>query len=249
MAGLSSTARAIVRHLEARGASFLIEIVRASGQLESRTEDALWELVARGLVTGDGIAGLRVLLTKGEAKREPHRRFRALRGGLARARHVPVGRWSLLREPGEAGAHPGPNPEADEVFARQLLRRYGVMFRDLLARESCAPSWRTLLGSYRRLEARGEIRGGRFVDGFTGEQFALPEAVEALRAIRRARDGREVMLLAAADPLNLVGILTPGGRVSPVSGQAVLYEDGVPVEVGELHSLRAKLRRGQLAQN
>ncbi len=245
MAGLSSTALNIVRHLQVRGALFLIEIVRASGQLESRVEDALWELVACGLVTGDGIAGLRLLLTKGEAKREPHRRFRALRGGLARARHVPVGRWSLLREPGEAGARPAASPEADEAFARQLLRRYGVMFRDLLARESCAPAWRTVLGIYRRLEARGEIRGGRFVDGFTGEQFALPEAVEALRAIRRTRDGREVMLVAAADPLNLVGILTPGGRVSPVSGQAILCVDGVPVEVGELHSLRAKLRRGE----
>ncbi len=244
MVGLSSTGRAIVHHLQARGASFLIEIVRASGQLESRVEDALWELVARGLVTGDGIAGLRLLLTKGEAKREPHRRFRALRGGLARARHVPVGRWSLLREVGEAGARPAASPEADEVFARQLLRRYGVIFRDLLARETCAPAWRTLLGIYRRLEARGEIRGGRFVDGFTGEQFALPEAVEGLRAIRRARDGREVMVVAAADPLNLVGILTPGGRVSPVSNQAVLYVDGAPVEVGEAHRLRAKLRQG-----
>jgi ATP-dependent Lhr-like helicase len=247
MSGLSSTARAVVRHLQTRGASFLLEIARTAGHLESQIEEALWELVSRGLVTGDGIAGLRLLLAKGEAKREPHRRFRAIRGGLARARHVPVGRWSLLREPGEAGIGQAAAEEVEEIFARQLLRRYGVVLRELLARETRAPSWRTLLGIYRRLEARGEIRGGRFVDGFSGEQFALPEAVEALRAVRRNREEREVVLVAAADPLNLVGILTPGGRVSPLSGQAILYVGGVPVEVGEPHSLRAKLRRGQAA--
>jgi ATP-dependent Lhr-like helicase len=243
MAGLSSTARAVLRHLQARGASFLVEIAKATGNLESQTEEALWELVARGLVTGDGIAGLRMLLVKGEAKREPYRRFRAIRGGLARARHVPVGRWSLLRELGDVTRGKSADVETDETFARQLLRRYGVMFRDLLAREIRAPSWRTLLGIYWRLEARGEIRGGRFVQGFTGEQFALPEAVEALRAVRRRRDGQEVVLVAAADPLNLVGILTPGSRVSPLSGQAILYLDGVPVEIGEPFTLREKLRR------
>jgi ATP-dependent Lhr-like helicase len=247
MSGLSSTARAVVRHLQTRGASFPIEIARTTRHLESQIEEALWELVAHGLVTGDGIAGLRLLLAKGEVRREPHRRFRAIRGALARARHVPVGRWSLLREPGSASVGQVAAAEAEETFARQLLRRYGVVLRELLARETRAPSWRTLLGIYRRLEARGEIRGGRFVDGFSGEQFTLPEAVEALRAIRRNRDEREVVLVAAADPLNLVGILTPGGRVSPLSGQAILYVGGVPVEVGEPHSLRAKLRRGQAA--
>jgi len=246
MGGLSSTARAVLRHLQARGASFLIEIAKAIGALESQTEEALWELVARGLVTGDGIAGLRMLLARGETKREPHRRFRAIRGGLARARHVPVGRWSLLRQPGDAIRSREAGSATDEAFARQLLRRYGVIFRDLLERETRAPSWRTLLGIYWRLEARGEIRGGRFVQGFTGEQFALPEAVEALRAVRRKRDGQEVVLVPAADPLNLVGILTPGGRVSPLSGQAILYVDGVPVETGEPHALRTKLARDQL---
>jgi ATP-dependent Lhr-like helicase len=118
-----------------------------------------------------------------------------------------------------------------------------VIFRDLLARETRAPSWRTLLGIYWRLEARGEIRGGRFVQGFTGEQFALPEAVEALRAVRRKRDGQESIVVAAADPLNLVGILTPGGRVSPLSGQAILYVDGVPAKIGEPFTLREKFRR------
>jgi len=240
LAGLSSTARTVIRHLQTRGASFLIEIARGTGHLESQIEEALWELVTRGLVTGDGIAGLRLLLTKGEAKREPYRRFRAIRGGRAMARHVPVGRWSLLREPGDTGDRQTAGPDAEEGMARQLLRRYGVVLRDLLARETRAPSWRTLLGIYRRLEARGEIRGGRFVGGFTGEQFALPEAVEALRAIRRKRDGQEAVLVAASDPLNFVGILTPGSRVSPLSGQAILYVDGVPVEVGEPHRLRAR---------
>jgi ATP-dependent Lhr-like helicase len=127
-----------------------------------------------------------------------------------------------------------------------LLQRYGVIFRDLLARETRAPAWRTLLGIYWRLEARGEIRGGRFVQGFTGEQFALPEAVEALRAVRRKQDGQEVILVPAADPLNLVGILTPGSRVSPLSNQAILYVNGVPVEIGELHTLRTRLARDQL---
>jgi ATP-dependent Lhr-like helicase len=246
MAGLSSTSRAVLRHLQARGACFLAEIAKATGNLESQTEGALWELVARGLVTGDGIAGLRMLLDKGEAKREPYRRFRAIRGGLARARHVPVGRWSLLREPDDATRSRGEDPGTDEAFARQLLRRYGVIFRDLLARETRAPSWRTLLGIYWRLEARGEIRGGRFVQGFTGEQFALPEAVESLRAVRRKWDGQEVILIAVADPLNLVGILTPGSRVSPLSNQAILYVDGVPVEIGEPHALRTRLRGDEL---
>lgn len=157
-------------------------------------------------------------------------------------RHVPVGRWSLLREPEAPATRQEPEREAEEAFARQLLRRYGVMLRELLARETRAPVWRTLVGIYRRLEARGEIRGGRFVAGFSGEQFALPEAVDTLRAIRRRREGREAMLLSASDPLNLVGILTPGNRVSPLSGQTILYLDGVPVDAGHPGSLRARLR-------
>jgi ATP-dependent Lhr-like helicase len=176
-------------------------------------------------------------------------RFRAIRGGLARVRHVPVGRCSLLREPGDATRSRGEDPGRDEAFARQLLRRYGVIFRDLLARQTRAPSWRTLLGINWRLEARGEIRGGRFVQGFTGEQFALQEAVESFRAVRRKRDGQEVILMAAADPLNLVGILTPGSRVSPLSSQAILYVDGVPVEIGEPHAIRARLQRKQLSSS
>jgi ATP-dependent Lhr-like helicase len=239
LAALSPVARAVGQHLQARGASFLGDIAKAIGQLESRVEDALWELVSRGVVTGDGIAGLRVLLAKGDAKREPHRRFRSLRGGLARVRHVPVGRWALLRHADDPGHSRKTGAETEELLARQLLRRYGVVLREVLARETRAPSWRRLVEIYRRWEARGEVRGGRFIDGFSGEQFALPEAVEALRAVRSKSDGREAIVIAAADPLNLAGILTPGNRVSPLSGLAILYVDGVPVEIGEPHRLRA----------
>ncbi len=125
--------------------------------------------------------------------------------------------------------------------ARQLLRRYGIVFRELLARERRIPSWRSLLRLYREMELRGEIRGGRFVDGFVGEQFALPEAVDELRAVRRRTGEEETVIIAASDPLNLVGILTPGERVSPLSRQMILYERGVPVEIGTLGAIRHRL--------
>jgi ATP-dependent Lhr-like helicase len=127
-----------------------------------------------------------------------------------------------------------------------LLRRYGVVFRDLLARENNLPPWRTLLQVYRRWEARGEIRGGRFVHGFVGEQFALPEALEALRAGRRASKLEEPVIVAAADPLNLVGILSPGARVSPYSNQVIAYHRGVPIEIGALGAVLSRIQ--QVAQ-
>jgi ATP-dependent Lhr-like helicase len=117
------------------------------------------------------------------------------------------------------------------------------MFRDLLARESYAPSWRSLLAVYRRLEARGEIRGGRFINGFVGEQFALPEAVERLRAERRCKDSDEPVVISSADPLNLVGILTPGGRISPYSNQVIAYRNGTPVEIGLLGAVLSRLQQ------
>jgi ATP-dependent helicase Lhr and Lhr-like helicase len=117
------------------------------------------------------------------------------------------------------------------------------VFRDLCARERWRTSWRALLQALRRLEARGEVRGGRFVEGFVGEQFALPEAVDALRAVRRQRAGDEIVLVAAADPLNLLGIVIPGGRVSPFSGQVIAYRNGAPAEVGELGTVLSELRR------
>jgi ATP-dependent Lhr-like helicase len=153
---------------------------------------------------------------------------------------MPVGRWSLWRT-GEGGD----GLEADKIAehqARQLLRRYGVVFRELLARENCAAPWRVLQQFYRRLEARGEIRGGRFITGFVGEQFALPEAVDRLRAERRSQHKQEPLIIAAADPLNLVGVLSAGARVSPYSQQAIAYDNGAALEVGTLGSLRSKLQ-------
>ncbi len=234
---LSHDARLIADFLAREGASFLGDIARATGLLPSAAEDALWELVARGLVTGDGFAGLRALLAPPESPR-PERRLRALRGGRAARRPLPIGRWSLLR------ARPVDARSADVVedAARQLLRRYGVVVRELLARETLVPPWRTLLGVYRRLEARGEVRGGRFIAGLVGEQFALPEAVEALRATRREDDHAHVVVVAAGDPLNLVGILTPGARVSPLSGQVIAFADGAPIEIGDLGAVRSRLR-------
>jgi ATP-dependent Lhr-like helicase len=127
-------------------------------------------------------------------------------------------------------------------MARLLLRRWGVVLREVVARESLAPPWRLILGALRRMEARGEIRGGRFVAGLIGEQFALPEAVEALRATRRQADDGEPIVIAAADPLNLVGILTPGARISPQSGHVIAFSRGVPIESGELGAVRSRLQ-------
>lgn len=237
---LSPIARRVAAHLEQRGASFLKDIAHTTGVLAPQAEEALWELVARGLVTGDGIAGLRLLLKPHEERRLPHRRMRALRGGLLRERLIPVGRWSLLRE--RQTTHIS-KADTTPAFAWQMLRRYGVITRELLARESRSPSWRELLQIYWRLEARGEIRGGRFIAGLVGEQFALSEAVEALRAVRRKQDETETAIVSAADPLNLVGILLPGPRLSPFSGKVIAYRAGVPVAVGDLGAVRSELRQ------
>jgi ATP-dependent Lhr-like helicase len=243
---LSPIARQVLGFLEQRGASFLADVARGLKRLPAETEDALWELVASGLVTGDGIAGLRTLLLP-EKERRPRRagrHLRALPGGTAR-RLVPAGRWSLLR-PAPPQENAGAAQPHDRT-ARRLLARWGVVFREVCARERRLPPWRSLLQVLRRMEARGEVRGGRFVAGFVGEQFALPEAVDALRAVRRRRDGEELVVVAAADPLNLVGAVTPGARVSPGSGQVIAYRDGVPVEVGELGTVLSRLRQSAVA--
>ncbi len=225
---LGPSALALVEALARRGASFLPDLAAATGRLPGEVEQALWELVSAGYATCDGFSGLRALV-------EP-----VSRGRIVRRPGLSGGRWSLLRAvragaaaPEDADAVTAREPplEALERLAAQYLRRYGVVFRDLLAREGAPPPWRELLRVYRALEARGAIRGGRFVAGFTGEQFALPEAVDALRAIRRApREGVERVEVSAADPLNLVGILTPGARVPAVLGNRVAFVDGVPVE-------------------
>lgn len=236
---ITRSAREVLAFLDREGASFLTDIARGTSLLPAAAEEALWELVARGLVTGDGFAGLRSLLTPEE--RHPERRLRAIRGGRGRSRSLPVGRWARLRRGNPSAAEP--EEVRVEAFARRLIGRWGVVLRELLAREPLAPSWRSLVSCLRRMEARGELRGGRFVSGLIGEQFASPEAVEALRATRRLDDAGDVVLLAAADPLNLVGILAPGARISPQSNQVIAYRRGVAVEIGELGAVRSRLAR------
>lgn len=244
---LSPAAREVGQYLAQRGASFLADIARGTGLLKVKAEEALWQLVAHGFATGDGIAGLRTLLTPETKRKGRRRRLRVISGGRAAERMMPVGRWSLWREQTDAGVL-----ATDKVIERrawQLLRRYGVLFRDLLARESSAPSWRNLLPVYRRLEARGEIRGGRFVNGFVGEQYALPEAVERLRAERRSKETDEPVIISSADPLNLVGVLTPGARISPYSNQVIAYQNGIPVDWGLLGAVLSWRRQQENLKN
>jgi len=219
----SSVAQDVFHSLSQRGASFFTDLVRLTKHLPAEVEAGLWELVVAGLVTADGFDSLRALM-------DPRRRRAEGKERTRRPRHS-AGRWSLFRThlPAEPG-HRESTGGLAERMARQLLRRYGVVFRDLLQRESLALPWRDLLVQYRRLELRGEIRGGRFVGGFTGEQFAQPEAVEALRTVRRDRDcAAQEIKVSGADPLNLVGIITPGSRVPGVSGNDVIFRDGAPV--------------------
>jgi ATP-dependent Lhr-like helicase len=233
---LSSSAEGVRQILERRGALFFHELVAGSGLLPTQVEHALAELAGLGLVTSDSFAGLRALITP-SSKRKP------LTGARRRHRTVPfgiesAGRWSLVgggmavRRNGGTAVGSSENATAIPPYrptAESLLRRYGVIFKRLLAREPNPPAWRDLLLVYRRLEARGEIRGGRFVAGMSGEQFALPEAVAQLRAIRRSERKGRLISLAAADPLNLTGIVTPGERTPAQGGNRILYRDGAPV--------------------
>ncbi len=212
--GLSEGARQVLEFLRQRGASFFADIVRGTGRLKAEVETSLWELVAGGLITADGFDNLRSLI-------DPKRRAGQGSGRAARPRHS-TGRWALLYTDQAAERN-----RAVEATCWMLLRRYGIVFRDLLSRETNLPKWRELQMAFRRLEDRGEIRGGRFVDGFLGEQFALPVAVESLRATRKLPLTGETIVLSAADPLNLVGILLPGERVPAISGKSVTLYDGV----------------------
>jgi len=215
----SGPAQDVLAHLRRAGASFVEDIVAGVRRMRLEVEEALCELVTAGLVTGDGFAGLRGLMQTEKRRRQRPGRARPLaRLGMG------TGRWALLA-PAAAPAE----DDVTEAKARLYVRRYGVVFRDLLPREPGAPTWRDLLRVYRRLEMRGELRGGRIVGGFVGEQFAAPEALEALRAIRREPADGQVVRVSACDPLNLVGILTPGPRVPAVLGHHVHYRDGVPL--------------------
>jgi len=215
--GLSPAAGEVLQFLRQRGASFFPDIVRGTSRLKSEVETGLWELVAAGLITADGFDNLRALI-------DPKRRSGQGRGRLMRPRHS-SGRWCLLY-PGDAAEH----AKALEATCRMLLGRYGVVLREVVQRESILPRWRELLITFRRLEDRGEVRGGRFVSGFLGEQFALPVAVESLRATRKIQPSGELVTLSAADPLNLVGVIVPGERVPSVSTRFVTFRDGVAVE-------------------
>ncbi|MEE9609491.1 MAG: DEAD/DEAH box helicase [Myxococcota bacterium] len=216
--------------LEARGALFSADLAGATRRLPVEAEHGLWDLVSRGLVSADGFQSLRALL--GASQREARVRRSAARRGLRRGTRGRVGaegRWALL-----PAAAPASEPdELAEAAAEQLLARWGVLFRDLLVRENLSLSWRELLYALRRMEARGTIRGGRFVTGFVGEQYALPGAVEALRRTRRLERSGERVRVSAVDPLNLVGIVTPGPRVPAVRTRSVVYRDGLPLEAAE----------------
>ncbi len=277
----STTTRAVHEYLALRGASFFTDIVEGTKLLRTQVEESLAELVANGLVISDSFAGLRALLTPSSRKTQAasKRKHRQAAYEMSSA-----GRWSLLNRgaatvlTGSASVAPArgssptvkegsvPEPESTEKIARILLKRYGVVFKRLLEREGIALPWRVLLRIYHRLEARGEIRGGRFVAGISGEQFALPDAVGMLRAIRRARTGavdfsfrspaqkeeepsltvglpssaseESLISVSAADPLNLVGIITPGGRVTAHTSNRILYRNGEPITVLEAGETR-----------
>jgi ATP-dependent Lhr-like helicase len=262
-AQLSAVAQDLHRALHERGASFFADLVRMTKHLPAEVEAGLWELVAAGLVTADGFDNLRALMDPRRRRaegRERSRRPRHSAGRWSLLRHESASmvnrhssfevdsafstEQSVLSESAQhsdfgelsRAALDAQHYLAEQV-ARQLLRRYGVVFRDLLARESLALPWRNLLTQYRRMELKGEIRGGRFVSGFTGEQFALPEAIESVRAMRRA-DGKagerpsQDIRISGADPLNLVGVILPGARVPAIWSNYVVFRGGVPIRTG-----------------
>ena len=218
---LTGNAARVLEALELNGASFFVDLVQKTGLLRTQVEDALGELVNWGLVTSDSFAGLRALVTPSSK-----------RPGFARRRGRPpaisgfdrAGRWALLKAVTDID-----HTDAVEHIAWVLLRRYGVVFRKVLERETNLPPWRELLRVYWRLEARGEIRGGRFVNGFAGEQFALPDAIAELRSVRKRQPGNEQFVISATDPLNLVGIILPGEKIAASLSNRILIRDGTPV--------------------
>jgi ATP-dependent Lhr-like helicase len=207
---LGSAAKAVKEFLQKNGASFFADIVRGTNLLKSEVENALWELVTIGIATADGFDNLRALI-------DPKRRAGLGRHGKHARPRFSNGRWSLL--------HTYQLEERDKIIeatCRVLLNRYGVVFRDLIIRESLPFKWRELLQVFRILEARGEIYGGMFVRGFFGEQFALSNALESLRLFRHRNATAKPILLSATDPLNLQGIILPGEKISAASGKLVI---------------------------
>jgi ATP-dependent Lhr-like helicase len=225
-------AQGVYEALSQHGALFYSDLLSATSLLPSQLDDALGELAALGLVTSDSFSAIRGLMSKhplgirvASRRRRKQHRQKAFTGG---------GRWSKF----PPFSRPPAEGERAEKWAWLLLNRYGVMFRDLLARETAAPPWGALASVYRRLEMRGEIRGGRFVSGVAGEQFALPDAVERLRKLRDTPEIENWQIISAADPLNLVGIITPGGRVSAKRNNRVVFRDGRPIAAREAGEIR-----------
>ncbi|HZU80108.1 MAG TPA: hypothetical protein VE991_09360, partial [Acidimicrobiales bacterium] len=218
-------ARQVLDALRAEGALFHSELRARTGRLPVEVEEGLWDLVARGLVTADGFQAVRALLSARQTWQRRHRQEVRRRVGGRRAptvRQGGEGRWALL----PVGAGFDDPDELAEQVAGQLLARWGVVFYDLVALETLALPWRQLLWALRRLEARGIARGGRFVNGFAGEQFALPEAVDALRRVRRSPHDGQTVTINGADPLNLTGVILPGPRVPAVRTNRITYRDG-----------------------
>jgi ATP-dependent Lhr-like helicase len=238
-AALGSRAQRVAAWLGEHGASFFDEIADGARLLGTELEDALSELVARGRVRCDSYAGLRALLVPASKRSASHSSHRRRRGALFGIEDA--GRWSLVR-PSSAASENAASGAVEQV-ARVLLRRYGVMCWHLIEREAAwLPPWRELVRTYRRLEARGEIRGGRFIAGLSGEQFALPEAIGLMRNVRRQPPDAGLVCLSAADPANLLGSVLPGNRVPRVPGSRVLYQGGVPIAAsiaGEIQILVA----------
>jgi ATP-dependent Lhr-like helicase len=226
----SIRAQTVADYIEQHGASFFDELVEGTGLLRTQVEEALAELVTLGLVSSDSFGGLRALLVPSPERRPfagGYRRRRTAKFGMEAA-----GRWALARRPRSAKSGPPAQAAFEQIehVARTLLLRYGVVFWRLIEREAAwLPPWRDLLRVYRRLESRGDIRGGRFVAGFSGEQFALPDAVGMLRELRRQPASGALVSLSGADPLNLVGILTPGPKLPALTGNRLLYRDGLPI--------------------
>jgi len=226
----------ILEALSKRGALFFDEIVNATRRIKTDVERGLRELVAWGLVTSDGFQGLRQLAGKQAHKGRSRARETSQYSGGFFSGSGPAGRWALVHAPDDDAADDRLADELAEAVARVLLRRYGAVFRDLYARESFTIPWRDVLRALRRLEARGLVRGGRFVSGPSGEQYALPEAVDALRAVRRAERKGERVWVSAVDAVNLVGVLIESGatdsgaakRVPAQPGKGVMFVDGLP---------------------
>ncbi len=244
---LSAEAQTVFDALRSGGALFFTEIVRRASLLPSQVEEALSQLAALGFVTSDSFDGVRALLVPSD-KRPTFGRNEGKRRRKTNLASIEfAGRWSLLRtqlgsdsQPSQNGVLPDSRDAAMEKLARVLLRRYGVVFRRLLDRENFVVTWYELGRIYRRWEARGQIRGGYFVGGISGEQFALPEAIGLLRSIRKALSNGELITLSAADPLNLQGILTPGPRIAALTPNRILFHNGLPLaalEAGEIRKL------------